>query len=280
LKKLAVTLFSFFLCLRLFGGDPEKIHFHFAEEHLIVVKVRVNSTVDANFIIDTGAGIDLISGKLCRKIGCKKSGKYTGERMTGEKKTIDLTKVLSIELGLSKKMNQTFGVSSIFDNIPKKYGPIDGALSLNFFKNRPFSIDYKERKLILETEKSLMEIKKDGQSIILIEYSDSHTTGFHINMLIAEKHKAIFEIDTGAATTIVNSTWIERLNLPKAVKGIYPVYRIIPQIEVLNAPKIAETPANTVVRKIIYDGVLGNRFLKNWRVTFDVKLRKIIFSTP
>ena len=60
-------------------------------------------------------------------------------------------------------------------------------------------------------------------------------------------------------------------------RGPYPALRGV--IRVPTAPQLAQRDPGVMFQKIIYDGLVGHSFLRNFAVTFDLPNERLIFST-
>jgi hypothetical protein len=124
------------------------------------VTVRVADKVDAEFLLDTGIGLTLISPKLAQQLGCQPSGEYKGKHLAGQEFVVPLTQVPALALGSAREVNAEVGIAPISGNL-------DGCLSLAFFKDHPFTIDYASGALVLETSDSLYDRGKQGKMVPL-----------------------------------------------------------------------------------------------------------------
>ncbi|MDD3013858.1 MAG: TIGR02281 family clan AA aspartic protease [Candidatus Gastranaerophilales bacterium] len=119
------------------------------EEHnsvIIVKNVTVNNSVNADFIIDTGATYTIINPDLANKLGLNLNNAQKINLITANG-TITASKAVlnSVEIkGLSAK-NVEVAVSNMGTN-----SNLPGLLGMSFLKNFKVTIDKSARKLILE----------------------------------------------------------------------------------------------------------------------------------
>ncbi len=231
-------------------NEPLAVYpFEFLANTLIVVEPSIAAD-RPRFLLDTGAGFDVISSNLCQKLGFSKLGKITGKRMRGDEVTLDLTHLETLEFAGVKKTNWAVGVTNLFNEIPAVLGKIDGALSLKFFVDHSFTIDFPKRQILMESTGS-------------------------------------FEVDTGNMTTILPKMHLKRLKIDldsaqtKVIKNenMDRVYSVVNgKIGLENAPKVTQENPKICSENVIYDGVIGGDFLKDKIVTFDVPNARVIFS--
>lgn len=254
--------------------------------HLITVPVKVNGSIESRFILDTGIGLNLISESFCKRLNCKKSGSYTGKRMSGQEITIPLSKVDSILLGAHKLENVEVGV------FPDMVDKIDGFLSLGYFENTPFTIDYKQGLVILENENSLKLRRKSGQVVSLERKQDQSTLDVFLSMQIPDGSVAKVLVDTGSDSLILHERYMDRLHIKpdspdvKKVEGkdetqhVYARYFTKIQGSVFPAQALQMKLENPKVmfQKIIYDGLVGHSYFKNFIATYNFPNDEMILS--
>jgi predicted aspartyl protease len=78
----------------------------------IFVNVTLNGNIDAKFMLDTGAGVNVISKELFEKIRTtlKEEGLHTGTRHNGEQITSMLYSVPELSIGSFSKQNVALGI--------------------------------------------------------------------------------------------------------------------------------------------------------------------------
>jgi hypothetical protein len=266
---------------------------HFIQ-HAIVVPVRINGTIDSNFILDTGIGMSLISKSLCDKVHCKISGNYTGKRMSGQEVSVSLSSLASLTLGSFRRKNSRVGVFPDSFNTGDDFTKIDGFISLEFFENVPFTINYKERVLTIEDATSLAARKRNGRSMQLEIVRDQGTVGALLSMDVPNGPPAKMEVDTGSGAFILNEPYMSRLGInPKdsSVERLegkdetnQPYTRYVSNISgslfPVGAKEMAVENPKVIFQKIIYDGLVGDAFFKNFIVTYDIPDSQMTLAKP
>lgn len=102
----------------------------------IIIKAKLNN-IEGNFILDTGAGINVVFKNFSKKLSNTKTPNFfVGHRATGEPIEADLYNANSLEIGTEKFPNQQYSI------IDLDFGDIDGLISLQPFRNTPVTIDY------------------------------------------------------------------------------------------------------------------------------------------
>ena len=179
----------------------------------ILVTAKVNN-IEGKFIFDTGAGLNLLTKKFADKVtNLKKTdGFYTGHRATGEAIVSDLWNSELLEIGsFSSKAQQ-------FTTIDMEF-PVDGLISLLPLKETPFTIDYKNKVLVIETEKSLTALAKTGTSLpIQVSSNLDKTLTFATYVKVNDKLTLQMNMDSGAGFNVFrfSSRYMEKLGVDSA----------------------------------------------------------------
>jgi len=133
---------------------PEQINIPFNQtpNGHIIIPATING-IQGNFIFDTGAGINLLTKKFADKITNleKTNHFYTGHRATGEQIQSDLWNSEFLKIGDFKISNEIFAVYDL-------EFPLDGLISLTPFKETPITIDFENKIIRIESDKSLKEL--------------------------------------------------------------------------------------------------------------------------
>lgn len=283
----SLFLFLFILAITSTSQAQSFIPFELTPQGHIMVKAKING-VEGNFIFDTGAGLTLVTKSFSDKIGKlhKQDGSYTAFRATGEQLTANLYDAQTVALGNFVEHNP---VLTIFD---VNLGPIDGLISLISFKEQPFTIDYTNKKIIFETNKSMSAVRKSGHQIPLqLEESRDKALTIFAYFMVNNKLTLQFCIDSGAGSNIfrINSRHISALGIDtaNASKIAIPsefnskLKTIIYQANVKSITAKASPAVEcrdvkaSFIDGLIYDGILSLNWIGK-QVTFDLKKREMI----
>ncbi|MFN8555654.1 MAG: aspartyl protease family protein, partial [Candidatus Obscuribacterales bacterium] len=74
------------------------IPFKYAANHILVIPAVVEGK-ETSFVLDTGAGVNVISATLAAKLGCAPAGTVTGKRMSGQTMTMKLVNLSALQIG-------------------------------------------------------------------------------------------------------------------------------------------------------------------------------------
>lgn len=173
-------------------------------KHALIVPVSACG-VEASFILDTGAGLNLISDRLATRIGCTPDGStHTFRRMSGQPLTIPLGSVKSLELGAHSAQDVTVG---IFD-FPALAGfdGIEGMLSLSYFRSVPMTIDYRAGLIVIEDQASLGHRLEVGTAVaVQLDYGGD-STDLMLGIDLPNGRAISVEVDTGSESLPATSS--------------------------------------------------------------------------
>lgn len=254
----------------------------------ILIKAKVNN-IEGNFIFDTGAGLNLLTKKFADKVtNLKKTdGFYTGHRATGEAIDCDLWDSESLEIGGFTSKNQKF------TTIDMDF-PVDGLISLLPFKETPFTIDYKNKVLVLETEKSLKALAKTGTTLpIQISENLEKTLTFATYVKLNNKLTLQMNMDSGAGLNVFrfSSRYMEKLEVDstkvekkyrasdfKPTEGNNYYFTNLSKISPASSDKIKVTNFKaTFIEGLIYEAIGSINWLGD-RITIDLQKKVLIIN--
>jgi hypothetical protein len=260
--------------------------------HCLTVPVRVGG-FESRFIFDTGIGPNLLAEALAAKVGCTPDGSlFTGRRMSGQALTMPLGTLTSLQLGTSRRQNVPVGIFDMQDMAG--LDGIEGFVSLSYFRTIPVTIDYSAGSLILEDEASLARRAATGTQVSVdVEY-DGCSTDLLLGIDLPGGRPITVEVDTGNDMLILNEDLASTVGIDlhgenvRVVEGKdetgheYVRYftSLTGDISVTGAPAIRASSPQVMFQKIIYDGLVGDRFLRNFTTPYDLASSRMIFANP
>jgi len=134
---------------------------------LPIVKMRINSSEEALFLIDTGGWELGIDSELAEEAGAKKFGKRMATYAGGKQAAIYDGTVDQVEIGGFKIKNVPVNISDSPKMAAAMLGvPIRGVIGTVFLYHFIFTFDYPNGKLILQrkTEENMKKMKSQIQS--------------------------------------------------------------------------------------------------------------------
>ncbi len=260
---------------------------HIMEEGHIVVGVTINDSIPANFILDTGAGIMILSGKMYNRIkdAVTPAGYHTGFRHDGDRISGEIYEIPSFAIGEVKVENLKAGMYPPLDGMG-----IDGLISMKFFENKPFTIDYAKSKLTFQEPNSLIDLAKTGE-VGPLEFHRNLDVSLDISIPICINGKvqvnAQFDTGSGHDLYVVNPFFMEQLGFNESNTEASTYMTPISGTEIKdyiareNDLRICRTPAvitSTVVFRegLIMEALVGSGLFKNGAITIDIPSAQFI----
>jgi aspartyl protease len=242
------------------------------------VRVRLADSIEARLMLDTGAGINTLSGPILKRLGSQAHGEgsYTGTRYDGEKLTAPVSSVSSIALGARVRRNVFVG----------EYAPdnADGLLSMDFFRDQPFTLDLKDGLLIIESRDHLADIAKHAAVIpIRLKATGPHELEAFVRVCAGDSVEAESEFDTGSGFNrfMLQPASMQRLGItPDGSNRGAPDYvyaTVLPELHLCDAPEVKTTrPFVGFKQGLIYEGLIGDGMFRDRRLTIDIPGRRML----
>lgn len=254
----------------------------------IFVTVSINDSITADFLLDTGGGMNVLSNKVYQKI--KPTAKFhsfeTGFRHDGERIDGELFEIPSISIDSYKLTDVLTGMYAPLD----QYG-IDGIISLKFFENKPFTIDFKNKILTIETKKSLKKIIGNSTMIpILLDVYADYAIDMYIPVILNGTLTLNAEFDTGSGynTLIIRPEYMSKLGLDvsntKKQDYTTPITqtKLNDYVTSLNSVQINGLTSTemknknvTFREKMIHPALIGSEMFKDKAITIDIQNKKM-----
>jgi hypothetical protein len=249
--------------------------------HLVVVPVVLKG-VERRFVLDSGIGVTVVRDSIsdCAPTG----GSFTGRRMSGQEVTLPLA--VASTLGFAGITRSDFEVGLLdMSGFPRELAHIDGFLSLTFFAEQPFAVDY-GRKTIRSGSGSTgvsigVEVVRDGPSVTVFA-----------PLTIPGGRSIDVEVDMGSDSLILDERFAAetgaRLDGPgvRVVEGtdetghLYTrrFTRLSGGILLAGRRELAQDDPDVMFQSIIHDGLIGHAFLRRFVVLWDLAAARLAFA--
>ncbi|MHA7056460.1 aspartyl protease family protein [Aquimarina sp. M1] len=279
--KLAALLLLFFIS---FYSTAQEYPIHITEKGYIMVQVEIADSISGNFILDTGAGANVLSQKMFDKIKeqATKKGYFTGFRHDGDRLDGATFEIPYLALGQKRQEKPIIGVYPPLDAMG-----IDGLLSLKFFEEKPFSIDFKNSKITFLTDTESKQLTKKHTTVpIQLHKHTNVMLDVFIPITINDNIEILAEFDTGSGYEryLINQEYINDLEIPKDAiteeKYTTQISReertdkvvALKSISVGNGMKMAKKKnVRTIFRKgMIFNALIGSGLFKDFTITIDI----------
>lgn len=271
----------------------EEIPFILVDGGYILIECRVNDSIEGKFGFDTGGGIHLLSEQLFEKAGASHIKGFTCHQAHGHRVDLETYGIHSLSMG---SHTQTNPIITPFPGLEQM--GIDGILSLKLFEDRAFTIDFPNKKIILETESSLQERARTGQEAQLrfMVYRDLAIDIFCEFTVYNEQGDSLIvelEVDTGRGyETKLDSKFMKFFNIEKDSTDHHKYafntnpdkpydifYTNISRLSVKDVPgNSMDKPEVVFQDNLIYDGLIGIELWKNSRLTIDIPNSRMIIN--
>jgi hypothetical protein len=260
--------------------------------HLVTVPVTINGSVESTFVLDSGIGLTLVSAAVADAIGCAPSGAtFSGRRMSGQQVEVALATHTTIAFGGIERTDERVG---IFDTsgFPPGFAAIGGFLSLAYFDEMPFTVDYARRIVQGETAETLAARAATGRSVDVRVERDGPSVTCLMPLTIPGGRELEVEVDMGSGELILDERLAADLGIElddprvRRVEGtdetghsyVRSFTTLAGSIQPTGAPELAQDDPAVMFQRIIYDGLVGDEFLRRFAVTFDVGGGRLIFG--
>lgn len=263
-----------------------------------ILEVRLNKSISARFLLDTGAGFSLISEEMVKKLGIKAERVHLASGKPDVKgNDVEAARIPSVGFGRSD-----FGVPFVVAS--DRYSPskgaafllrelgVDGILGTNVLSICPFMIDFRKRRLTFfrDSDPSDQLLRKTGLDpavavkLTLKNYAGS-TSLYSVEVGYTDNDSVPLLIDTGCKRTILP----QRVQKPLEGQDIRlmeertmqfpsgPVRTRLVILKSLRFGNLRSDPLTALIaqEKSFYDAVLGMDVLRQYVVFLDLKQKQM-----
>ncbi|HMQ67835.1 MAG TPA: retropepsin-like aspartic protease [Ignavibacteria bacterium] len=292
MKKILVITLTLLFCKFTFAQEyPVQI----TDQGYIIVEVTLIDSIKANFILDTGAGAVVLSAKTFEKIKNKAvtSGYFTGFRNDGDRIDGEIYKIPSLAIGDIVQKDVLIGIYPPLDD----YG-VEGLVSLKFFEDKPFNIDFKNKKITFLSNDDILKLKNNNTAVpITLQIQSDFSLDIFIRICLGNDVNVNAEFDTGSGynTFLVNPFFMKQLGLDKnkIQSGIFktPITGtdLTEYKSVLNSVKVCNTnnfstgnvsvDVPVIFREgLIYEALIGSFLFRNGNITIDIPDKLVMYG--
>lgn len=191
------------------GETKVSVPFELISNH-VHVKVNLNDTITADFVLDTGAGATVLSSGFASRHNIPLEGKLGAQGVAGHQEA-NLAKLAKLEIGgltLSDQVIATIGLEGL---TPLIGTPIDGILGYDFISRFVVEVDYDKNRLTMHDPASFT-YNGTGQKISLELVNNTPT----VEAVLDGKFNGRFRLDTGSSKGIdLNTPFVKAHGLLK-----------------------------------------------------------------
>jgi hypothetical protein len=185
-------------------------------------------------------------------------------KMTGERVTMTRCDNIRVRAGGGAAVRPTVGVFDLMALLPKEAPVVDGLLGLDIFDGQAITLDQRRKAILVETPASLARRAAAGRALPIRLVRDAQGLALTVDAAVATpKGNAWMELDTGNFGGFIIGEHMAPLF------ALDPKSRATQQVTLTIAGVAAQGDAE--VKDLIMDGNIGQRFLRQWLVTLDLK---------
>src|SRR3954467_11225953 len=220
--------------------------------HLVVVPVTLNG-VETQFILDSGIGLTLVRD---RTAAAPTGEAFTGKRMSGQAVTLELARAERVEFGGVAVDDAEVGLLDM-SGFPKELVHIGGFLSLAYFAETPFTVDYPGQAVLVGG--------CDGVSVGVEVVHEGPAISVRLPLTLPAGESVSVEVDMGSDCLILDERFaVLGAGEQRVVEGVDETghsytrtFATLPgRIHPTGAPELAQDDVPVMFQRIIYDGLI------------------------
>jgi hypothetical protein len=270
LRFAAFALLAAVLMMPLSARAVETIPFTIVKGGLLQVQGSVDGEPPVPMLVDLGAGVDVLSTPLGRKLVLVK-GKYVSLRLTGERVDLPLGTIVSLAIGGVNVDAPSVGIWSGLDGTGT-----DGLISATAFRNTATTFDFANRQIIIEDAQSFPDRERAGIKVPLVLQDDlGIALGIFARFDFGNGKTGLCEIDTGSEGITLDKTFAASLGLNAAAPSVQ-----LSSIALEGLPQTAIEQPTVKLGNLIYDCNVGNSFWAGRVFTLDLPNRVLWLAKP
>ena len=182
-----------------------------------------------------------------------------------------LYKLSSLSVGSLKKENVIVGTYERLQNC-------DGLLSMDYFRDVPFTIDFIQKKLIIESPQKLSSIAKNAEHIpIELKRNGKNELDFFVTICANDSINMKAEFDTGAGFNMlmVQTRFLKSLHIDlpgnKQDYGYYLYSTFLQTLAYCGSASLKQEHVFIGFKEgLIYDALIGSGMFRNKKLTINL----------
>jgi len=263
LARAALALFVIATLMASPARAVDTIPFTVVKGGLIAVQGSVDGQAPVPMLVDLGAGVDVLSTTLGRKLVLVK-GKYVSLRLTGQRVDLPIGTIVSLAIGGVKVDAPHVGVWSGLDGTGT-----DGLISATAFRNIATTFDFLNHQIIIEDAQTFPERERTGIKVPVVLQDDlGIALGIFARFDFGGGKTGLCEIDTGSEGITLDKTFAASLGLDANAGSAR-----LAAISIDGVPETAIERPTVALGNLIYDCNVGNSFWAGKLFTLDLPNR-------
>ncbi len=259
-------------------------------DHLVTVPFRVGE-VDARFVLDTGIGPTILTETLARDVGCTANGEtLTGKRMSGQEFGVPLAEAPPIALGPYVREGHAVGL--LDTSVPgrarrDRRPPVARVLRGDGVHRGLRAQRRRGRDAGGACRAGGRRRRRSGR----LERQHPSVVAF-LPLALPGLGSVEVEVDMGSDSLILDARHAPAVGIGlddpavRRVEGrdetgnayLRCFTRLDATIHVAGEPTLAQEDPEVMFQEIVYDGLIGDAFLRGFTVTYDLPGARMIFA--
>lgn len=253
-----------------------------------IIEVRVNGSREPlRFVVDTGAGMCVVSASAAERMGLKPVARGGQARAVGGQGRFDIVYgfLQTLHVGEARVERVPVYIRQFYNDKE----PVDGYIGLSVLGKYMTTVDYAAKTMTLLRDDALRDAPTPSPAAVEVPMRTTSSGFWSGEVRLEGVEKPVnFIIDTGASVTVVSEALAARENLSRyelrQVIRVYGAAGLAENIQTLSLPVLQLTP--THARRRVYAavldmdslnetagfeqaGIVGGNVLRHYRVTFD-----------
>lgn len=237
----------------------------------IQVQASVDGGVPVPMLVNTGAGVDVLSSALGQRYVVV-GGKYVSLRLSGERVDLPLGVVQSLSIGSVHLEAPHVGIWKGLDGTT-----IAGFISATAFRNVTVTFDFLQHQIIIEDAQTFPDRVRMATRVPAVLQDDlGIALGVFARFDFGGGKTGLCEIDTGAPGITLDKTFADSIGVTPDAGGTARLN----SIALAGQPRTAIAQPAVKVGDLIYDCDVGNAFWAGRSFTLDLPNHWIYVETP
>ena len=240
-------------------SDPTTLALRPLVDGLYTVDVEVGGET-RRFLMDTGAGITVVTPEVARSVGCTPFGRVTGFRSSGER--LDGPRCSAVEMSLGAI--EVGPEAAVIDLAALGLGGLGGILSLQTLEEHVLTLDLASQRLTIESGRSLAERIAGMQEISVRAGRQAGGAGLDYFVEVESPTGNLWLLlDSGNTQPVLLSPHaLQQLGTDIPANEVRPVSLVVSGV----GPIVVSATRS----ERIYDGLLNAAFMTAHTITFDL----------
>jgi len=219
---------------------------------LRTVKLAVGGR-PVDLIFDTAGGMTLLTPELARESGCHPFGRLTGFRHNGDPLALERCAPIEVAAGAwhTRRELAVFDLTPLLGDAP----PVAGIAGLDLFEGEKLTVDLGAGRVTIETPASFAAKIRGAAPVMLRAGRQSGGASLDIFLAIEAPSGPLWmELDSGSV--------VPALLAPHAARALgIELDSATPKKVELTVAGLGRVSVDATEREMIYDGLLGARFV-------------------